>query len=126
MEAYVFKTSEPGKITIKGYLLVLEPMVTLPDPNDAIFMVPLPSSDQGGASSIPSFTVGEVPQAEVDERTGDFVFANLEPGQYAIVVLTTGGAQIPARFNENGNLAIIKLKDTDRDHTIELDNLRLP
>jgi len=100
--------------------------VTLPDPNDAIFMVPIPGSDQGGASSIPSFTVGEVPQAEVDERTGDFVFTNLDPGQYAIVVLTTGRAQIPTRFNKNGNLAIINLQETDRDHTIELENLCLP
>ena len=117
---YVFKTSEPGTTTLHGLLLVTNPNVMLPDPNDALFLVPLAGE---GVMSIPPFEVGTVPQAEVDERTGEYTFTNIQPGQYALVVLVVGGTQVPATFYKDGSLAIVKIEEKDRDQTIELDEI---
>ena len=122
---YVFKTSQPGAITVHGKLIVMNPMAWLPDSNDAVFLVPIPSDEQA-ITTIPEFKVGEVPRAEVDESTGEFMFTNIEPGQYAVVVLEKSGRQIPVRLLENDSSAIIVLEETDRDQTIELGYLRFP
>lgn len=125
MEPYIFKTPEPGKASVHGELLVLDPNLMVPDPNDGIFLVSLSGGDVD-ISTIPFFNVGEVPQAEVDERTGEYMFTDIEPGQYAVVVLTRGGAQVPARFFQDGTLAIIEIKQSDRNQLIELDYLSIP
>jgi hypothetical protein len=121
-EPYIFKTSEPGKISLHGVLIVTDPMYSSPDPDDAIFFVPIPE-DQ--VATIPPFVVGEVPQADVDERTGEFMFINIEPGKYAVVV-TSSGAQMPARMIEGSALAIFDVTENDRDKTIELGYLLFP
>lgn len=124
MEPYVFKTSEPGKITLHGVLFVKDPMSVAPAPDDSIFFVPL--ADGGiGLSTIPAFEVGQVPQAEVDERTGEFVFTNIDPGTYAVVVITINGLQVPARIYSSGNLAIITVKEAERGKVIEIGDLKL-
>jgi len=125
MEPYIFRTPEPGTASVHGELLVLDPNLMVPDPDDGIFFVPL-SGGNGDISTIPFFAVGEVPQAEVDERTGEYMFTDIEPGQYAVVVLTRGGAQVPARFFQDGTLAIIEIKQSDRNQLIELDDLSIP
>jgi hypothetical protein len=104
---------------------VLEPTVMLPDPNDAIFLVPLTTGDLS-VSTIPMFVIGEVPQAEVDERTGEFVFTNIEPGTYAIVVVSLSGSQIPAHYFNDGSLAIVKIEEANLGQVIELGNLSFP
>jgi hypothetical protein len=118
---YAFKTSEPGLVTIHGELLAMDPD-NLPDPDDAIFLVPLPD---GQVTMIPSFEKGEVPQAEVDEVTGEFVFTNIEPGLYAVVILTISNAQIPAR-TEDGSFVILRIEEKDRDKMIDLGHIRIP
>lgn len=120
---FPFATSEPGKTSAHGMLLVLDPMSLVPAPDDAIYLVPLPDA---GISTIPQFEVGTVPQAEVDETTGEFMFTNIEPGDYAVVVVTRGGAQIPSRYFETGNFAIIKVEASQADTVIELGKLSLP
>lgn len=122
-EPYQFKTSEPGTVSVHGTLAVLDPMSLVPAPDDAVFLVPIADV---GISTIPEFTVGSVPQAEVDESTGEFMFTNLQPGQYAVVVITKGGAQIPTRFYESGNFAIFTLDSSQIDTTVELELLSLP
>ena len=124
MEPYYFKSSDPNMITIHGVLLVMDPTVMLPDPNDGIFLVPISGGE--GITTIPSFEMGDVKQADVDERTGEFVFVNVQPGKYAVVVLTTGGAQVPARVYDSGNLAIFDVDDSHRNTVFELEKLRLP
>lgn len=117
-QPYVFKTSTPGSATIHGVLLVTDPMLSRPQENDAIYLVPLVGQD---VMSIPSFEVGKVPQAEVDEITGEFSFTNIKPGRYAVVVLTVGDAQLPARYYEKEGFVILNVKDTDLGQTIELE-----
>ena len=123
-EPFAFKTSDPGKITVHGILVVFDLFMMAPDPNDAIFLVPIPSGN--AVSTIPLFTMGEVPQAEVDERTGEFYFTNIEPGRYAVVVLTNADAQVPVRNADDSSLAIFTAEESDRDTTIELDIVTLP
>jgi hypothetical protein len=122
-EPYLFKTPEPGTITAHGLLLVLDPMTLAPAPDDPIYLVPIP---EAGVSTIPQFEIGTVPQAEVNEGTGEFLFTNLQPGDYAVVVVTKGGAQIPARYYEIGNFAIFKVQASQTDTVIELGKLSLP
>ena len=120
MEPYLFKTSEPGTATLHGVMLVTDPMQSRPKEDDSIFLVPLAGEE---VMTIPPFEMGTVPQAEVNEVTGEFAFTNIAPGRYAVVVLTAGDAQIPARFFEQGSFAIVTVKDSDLGQTIELDYL---
>ena len=122
-EPYPFKTSEPGTTTVHGLLVVLDPMTLIPAPDDAIYLVPLPDA---GITTVPQFEKGTVPQAEVDETTGEFTFTNIQPGSYAVVVITKGSAQIPTRFYTTGNFAIFTVEESQADTTIELDKLSLP
>ena len=124
-EHYIFKTSEPNMVTLHGVLLVIDPFAMLPDPKDAIFLVPL-ALEGTGAGTIPPFTIGEVPQADVDEITGEFVFTNLQPGQYAVVVLVQGGSQVPVHNYQSNNLAILRIENKDKGSTIDLGYLSLP
>jgi len=123
MEPYIFRVSVDGTVTVHGVLAVMDPSQALPDPDDGIFLVPLPASD--GVTMVPTFEIGTVPQADVDERTGEFVFTDIEPGQYIVMVYTLGNAKIPAR-NDDGGFAILKISETDRDQTIEVNYLRVP
>jgi hypothetical protein len=123
-EPYVFKTSDPNTITVHGKLIVLDPMTIIPAPNDSIFLVPLPIDEP--ISMIPQFELGTVPQAEVDESSGEFVFTNLEPGQYAVVVITMGRAQIPTRFIDTSSYAIFTVDETQVDTTVDIGKLTLP
>lgn len=124
MEPYIYKTSQPGTITVHGILYVVSPMSILPAPDDALFLVPIPT-DQS-ISSVPNFAPGTVPQAEVDERTGEFVFTDIQPGQYTIVAITTGGAQIPVRFMDTATYAVISLEASQIDTIVEVNDLTLP
>jgi hypothetical protein len=123
MEPYVFKTSQPGKATVHGVLIVMDPMTLIPAPDDAIYLVPLP---EAGITTIPQFEEGTVPQADVDERTGEFVFTDIGPGQYAVVVRTKGGSQIPARDYDTHAYSIFTIDASLMDTVIELGNLSFP
>jgi hypothetical protein len=120
LKPYTMETAKPGTAILHGLLLVRDPLVIRPDSEDAIFLVPLAGE---GVISIPAFVVGEVPRAEVDETTGEFIFRDIKPGNYAIVILTAGGSQTPARFYKDNNFAIIRVKESDLGRTIELDYL---
>jgi len=124
LEPYTFAESDPGFITLHGLLVVRDPTTMLPSPDDAIFLVQMGEGE--GVSGIPQFTVGEVPQADVDESTGEFMFTNIEPGKYAVVVMTMGGAQIPARSMEDGSYSILTFSTDEIDQTVELGSLSLP
>jgi hypothetical protein len=125
LEPYEFAESDPGFITLHGLLVVRDPTTMLPAPDDAIYLVPMGAEGQG-VTGIPQFTAGEVPQADVDESTGEFVFVNIEPGKYAVVVITKGGSQIPTRKMEDGTYSIYDLSAEETDRVIELGSLSLP
>jgi len=125
VEPLDIQDTEPGKTTLKGNLSVLNPLMNAPDRDDAIFLVPLIDQSEN-ISTIPKLVKGEVPQAVVDERNGNFVFTNIKIGTYAIVVLTINGQQIPARIMEDGSIAIIEIDKEDAGDIIELDQLSLP
>jgi hypothetical protein len=121
---YPFKTSEPGAITIHGLLVVRDPTTMIPAPGDSIYLVQIPADDP--MASIPQFEVGTVPQADVDEVAGEFMFTNIHPGQYAVVVITAGGAQIPVRHMDTSNYAIFTLDASQADTIVELGQVTLP
>lgn len=123
-QPYSFRKSDPGYITIRGSLIVLDPMSIVPSPDDGIFLVPMPIDQP--ISSVPQFEVGQVPQADVDEVSGEFTFTNIEPGQYAVVVITAGGSQFPVRYSENGNYAIFTVDASQKDTTVDIGHLTLP
>jgi hypothetical protein len=123
-DTYTFKTSDPGAITVHGDLIVLNPTAMVPASDDSIFLVPLPADEP--ISTIPQFEVGKVPQADVNETNGEFVFTNLQPGQYAVVVVTSGGAQIPVRNMGSSSYVIFTLDSSQADSTVDIGSLSLP
>ena len=124
-ENYKFITSEPNKVTLHGKLLVTNPDNVLPADNNAIYLAQL-NEDGATIASIPLVDLSTAPQADVDERTGEFVFANINPGHYAVIVLTTTGVQMPARRYGDSGLAIYRINDDDKGKIIELGSLSLP
>ena len=125
LEPHEFATSESGFITLHGLLVVRDPTSILPGPDDAIFLVPM-EADGVGVTGIPQFAVGEVPQADVDEQTGEFVFVDIQPGKYAVVVMTVNGSQIPTRLMEDGTFSIFTFTAEQQDQVVELGSLSLP
>jgi len=123
-EIYVFKTSEPGTITVHGLLVVLNPTAMIPASQDSIYLVPMPVDDP--IAAIPQFELGTVSQAEVNEADGKFMFTNIQPGQFAVVVITSGGAQIPARNMGTKSYAIFTLDASQTDTTVDIGDLSLP
>lgn len=122
--AYVFKTSEPGLTTVKGELLVPSPNTALPDPNDAIFLVAIDTNQS--VSSIPDFEIGTVPQADVDETTGKFVFTNIDKGTYVVMVLTMGGSKIPAHPFGSSEIQFVIVDDENLGKTIDVEKISIP
>lgn len=122
---YIFATSELGFITLKGRLLVLDPRSIIPAADDSIFLVPIPKD--ATISTIPQFeNKSDVYQAEVDEHNGEFVFTNIEPGRYAVVVITISGTQFPVRKYDDGSLAIIDVLEEEVDTVFNIGDLTLP
>jgi hypothetical protein len=125
MEISKFRTSQPGTSTLHGKLVVLDPSL-LPAHDDAIYLVPI-DQDNSGVPAIPQFTKGEVPQADVDERTGEFMFTDIKVGHYVVMVETMGGAQIPARtMDKSRNLVVVKVDDTFLNKITEIGTMSLP
>ena len=124
---FVFSTSEPGTVTIHSQLLVIDPMIIAPDPKtpDPIFLVPLPDQNTS-VMTIPSFEIGKVPQAEVNEATGEFVFTNIKPGRYIVMVLLISGQQVPASYYDTRNIAVVTIDSNGIDQMIELNALSVP
>ncbi len=125
MDEYEFATSQSGFVTLHGLLVVRDPITILPGPDDAVFLVPMDGEGEG-VTGIPQFTVGEVPQADVDERTGEFVFIDIQPGKYAVVVVTKSGSQIPTRKMGDGTFSIFTFTVDQEDQIVEIGSLSLP
>jgi hypothetical protein len=124
-EPYIFKTSQPGTATLHGNLVVIDPS-TLPAKDDPIYLVPI-NQDSPVVLAIPQFTKGKIPQADVDERTGEFMFTNIKVGRYVVVVVTIDGAQIPARtMDESHNLVIVRVDETFLDKITNIGTMNLP
>jgi len=123
LEPFIFPTSNPNSASVTGRLIVLN-LSMLPANDDAIFLVPLNPINE--INTIPIFQIGEVPRATVDERTGDFVFQNIQIGKYALVVLTQNGAQIPASYQENSSYVIFDINETDLGKIYNLDEINFP
>ena len=125
LKPLVFMTSEPDFITVHGTLFVMNPTTTIPGNDDPIYLIPLPTGDQN-ISTIPPIKDSGALQAQVDEGSGEFMFINVKPGQYVVVVREKSGAEIPARFIDQDSMAIVTLKESDLNQTIDLGNLRFP
>jgi hypothetical protein len=70
--------------------------------------------------------VGEVPQADVNEVDGTFVFTGIKPGKYMVMVVTKNGAQIPARYYQDKQLAVVTVDESGKDKTTDLGLLSFP
>ena len=117
------KKSKNGLVTLQGTLLVTDPDNAMPAPDNAIYLVPLPADEM--VISIPVIPTDKPIQASVDNRTGEFVFTNIQPGKYIVIVLTIYNGQIPAH-TENGALAVVNVEESDRNKTIQLNYLKVP
>jgi hypothetical protein len=115
--------SKKGLVTLHGVLLVRDPDNAMPAADNAIYLVPLPPDQM--VVSVPAIPTDKPIQARVNNKNGDFVFTNIEPGKYIVMVLTISNGQIPAH-TKDGALAVINVQETDRNTTIQLDYLSVP
>jgi hypothetical protein len=123
VESYAFRTSIPDTATLHGKLLVMDPDNAMPASNDAIYLVPLSADQQ--VIMVESIPFDKALQADVDERTGEFVFTDVQPGKYIIMIVTIYDGQMLVRTLD-GNFAVIDVNDLDLGQTIELDSLKVP
>jgi hypothetical protein len=121
---YRFKTSNPGMATVAGTLVVINPLTTAPAPNDSIYLVTVDQS-QGGLV-MPEIETGNSIQADVNEQTGDFVFINVKPGSYIIMVKTLAGAEMPVHKMHENTLGVVTVTDADKDKIVPAGILSLP
>ncbi len=119
--SHVFVKSKPGYATVHGQLVLTNPANLAPQ-KDGIFLSHL----QEGATVVPPVATDQAPRSDVDEATGEFIIPNVEPGRYAVVVLTESGLQVPAHLLQADELAIVSVKDSDLNHTIDLGQVRIP
>jgi hypothetical protein len=115
--------SKNGSVTLHGVLLVRDPDNAMPAADNAIYLVPLPAEQM--VISVPTIPLENPIQARVNNKNGDFVFTNIQPGKYIVMVLTISNGQIPAH-KEDGSLAVIDVLETDRNTTIQLNYLSVP
>jgi hypothetical protein len=120
---YVFKTSAPGTSTIHGVLIVSNPWTSVPK-DDGLYLAPFEDQDIN-VTTLPLFVEDEVPQAEVDESTGEFVFTNIKPGRYVLAVVSSSGAQAPASRSDGG-LVIINVTDADINKVVDAGTVMFP
>jgi hypothetical protein len=115
--------SKNGSVTLHGVLLVRDPDNAMPAADNAIYLVPLPAEQM--VISVPTIPLENPIQARVNNKNGDFVFTNIQPGKYIVMVLTISNGQIPAH-KEDGSLAVIDVLETERNTTIQLNYLSVP
>jgi hypothetical protein len=92
---------------------------------DGVYLVPI-ETGEGIAMVMPVIDPETSLQAEVDEVTGQFVFAEVPAGLYALVALTDVGQQLSIREFTAGDSVILTVKEKDLGQVIELETVRLP
>ena len=117
---FQFATSQPNFATIHGKIEVLNPTTAAPKP-DGIYLVPV----HADGMTIPQVIPGEMPQAEVNEVTGEFVFTNVKPGAYALTVITIIDVQLSVRSAENNHPVILTIGESHIDQTVELGTVQV-
>lgn len=116
-----FVTPTPGRATIHGKLVLVNPGVTVPAPS-GIYLVQIVETGNVLPISISNDSI----QADVDETTGEFFITDIPKGDYAVVVLTERNQIIPARQLQTLETVLINIQDSDMDKTKELGALRIP
>ncbi|MBU0703060.1 MAG: hypothetical protein KKC18_04265 [Chloroflexi bacterium] len=108
-------------------------MLTLFDPinvapqEDGIYLVPIDSDADGGVSMVvPVVDPRTALQANVDESNGQFFFADVSAGLYALVAVTDTGQQLSIRKFNTGEVAMIMVGEEDLGQVVNLGMLRLP
>ena len=116
---HVPKTS----VVLKGQLFVKDPDVAFPKADNAIYLVPL-ASDQT-VMAVPTIDPKTAIQAKVDNKTGKFVFSNVTPGKYLMMIITINNDQMPVS-TVDGNMAVIDVTAAQLGKTIDLKNFVVP
>lgn len=116
--------TKPGFAALHGVLFLTNPMVTAPR-EDGIYLVRI-DTEERGAMVVPAVNPETSLQADVDEVTGRFFFADVPQGLYALVAVTDNGQQISVRKFDTGEAAVIMIGEEDLGQVIDLGMLRLP
>jgi hypothetical protein len=122
MVPMTFPESEPGFATVRGQLILSDPLNAALEENDSVYLVPIPA-DQGLV--YPEFDEETAIRIVVDSRTGDFRFLNVPPGSYAMAAFTISG-RMSVRTFENSETVLLLINEDDLDTVVDLGRLRVP
>lgn len=115
-------TPRPGFAIIQGVLFLMNPSIIAPR-EDGLYLVHI---DDEALMVVPAVDMETSLQADVDEVTGRFSFADVLPGLYALVAVTDDGQQFSIRKFQTGEVSIISVREEDLDRVVDLGMLRLP
>lgn len=111
---------------MQGVLTLMNPIITAPR-EDGIYLVAIDTNGEEGVTLVvPAVDPETDSQANVDEVTGQFIFAEVPPGLYALVAVTDSGQQLSVRKFETGEAVLVTLKQEDLGSVVDLGELRLP
>jgi hypothetical protein len=118
------RTPRSDAAVVQGVLLLTNPAMVAPM-EDGVYLVPI-ETGEGIAMVMPVIDPETSIQAEVDEVTGQFVFAEVPAGLYALVALADTGQQLSIREFPTGDSLILTVEETDLGQVIDLATVRLP
>ena len=117
-------TPRPGVAILHGVLFLLNPTITAPR-EDGVYLVHIDTEGRA-PMVVPAVDPETSLQANVDEVTGQFFFADVPPGLYVLVAVTDNGQQLSVREFHTGEAAIITVGEEDLGQMVDLGIFRLP
>ncbi len=121
-EPFVFPESDPGYATVKGVLLLIDPVNAALTESDSVYLLPVPA---GEGIVYPEFDETTAIRATCDSVAGDFRFLNVPVGTHAMVAFTISGRISVSGF-AGGGAVLILVTDDDLGTTIDLGQVRVP
>jgi len=119
----VYPTSTSGNATVLGTLFVMDPMIGGPKNGDSIYLVPMPEAPPSGLIVAPEVDPENAHKVTaIDRENGQFVFTNIPPGDYHILVVTPMGT-IPVRSMDTGRIQFPTLLV---DQVLDLGHVQIP
>lgn len=117
-------TVSPDGANVVGLLTIRDPTSMTPEEN-GLYLVPIPPSEENVSFAVPTIDEETAIQAQVDARTGEFIFTAVPAGFYVLVARSDTGLQTSLRYLETGQIVSFDVAELDYGQVIDLGRLVL-